>query len=66
MTRAASAEIKTVENQMRIHANERARLELYPDRATMQKLQEQRQNVIQSNMTRLRTTLTAAGWIAPL
>jgi len=64
ITRAASAEIKAVENQMRNHANERARLELHPDRATMQRLQEQRQSVIQFHMARLRTTLSAAGWNA--
>ena len=40
------------------------RLELFPDRATVQALQIRRQAAIQTNLTRLRTTLSAAGWAA--
>jgi hypothetical protein len=64
VTRAASAEIKAIEDQMVRHGNERARLELFPDRATMQTLETRRKSAIESNLNRLRTTLSAQGWAA--
>jgi hypothetical protein len=64
VVRSANTEIKAIEDQMRKHANDRARIELFPDRATMQALQVRRQAAIQSNLARLRTALSAAGWTA--
>ena len=64
ITHAANSEIKAIENQIRDHANERARLELFPDKATMQALEERRKNAIQTNLNRLRTSLSAANWTA--
>jgi len=64
VTRTANAEIKAIEDQMVRHGNERARLELFPDRATMQTLETRRKSAIESNLNRLRTTLSAQGWAA--
>jgi len=64
IVRMGNAEIKAIEDQMRTHANDRARIELFPDRATMQTLQLRRQTAIQNNLTRLRTTLSPASWNA--
>jgi hypothetical protein len=64
VVRAADIEIKGIEGEMRKHANDRARLELFPDRTTMQTLQVRRQAAIQSNLARLRAALSAAGWTA--
>lgn len=64
ITRAATAEIKAIEDQMVRHGNERARLELYPDPATMQTLETRRKSAIQSNLNRLRTTLSPTAWAA--
>jgi len=62
--RAANAEIQAIEEEMRKHANDRARWELPADRNTIRTLQERRQSAIQANMNRLRTTLTPTGWTA--
>jgi hypothetical protein len=37
---------------------------LFPDKATMQALEERRKNAIQTNLNRLRTSLSAANWTA--
>lgn len=62
LVRKATKEIAAIEDQMRQHVNDRARWELPADYNTIRVLQERRLTAIQSNMTLLRTTLSAASW----
>lgn len=63
-TRAARTEIQAIEGQMRSHANDRARQELFPEPVTMRRLAQQRNLAIQTNITRLRSLVSPATWAA--
>lgn len=64
IVRKATVEIKTIEEEMIKHANDRARWELASDWNTIRALRERRDAAIQANIAVLRTTLTSTGWTA--
>jgi hypothetical protein len=63
-TRAATGEVNGIELEMRQHANQRARQELFPVPATMRSLDARKQSAIASGIGRLRATLSAQSWAA--
>jgi len=61
-TRAVNAELRSIDQQMRDHANSRARLELPPVRATMQALHAKRQAAVQSGLGKVQSAVGAEAW----
>lgn len=61
-TRAVNVELRSIETQIRDHANSRARLELPPVHSTMQTLLARRKAAIQAGLSRVQGALSTASW----
>jgi hypothetical protein len=64
VSNAYAAELRAVDEEERLHANARAKLEVPPDRARMQGFEARRQAIVTRGIVALRTQLNAADWTA--
>jgi hypothetical protein len=64
VSNAYAAELRTVDDEEKVHANARAKLEVPPDRARMQAFEARRQAIVNRGIAALRTQLSVADWTA--